>query len=146
MLIREMFSKLLVPIDGSDNSFRALDHAIFLSKNIRAQTTALHIMENVPFVHVQSEKVLNELMSKYQKDSENILNKSRDIGNKNGVNVETVLMKGDATSNIIDFSKKGNYDTIIMGRRGMGQFKQLILGSTSNKVLNHSDCTVVIVK
>jgi nucleotide-binding universal stress UspA family protein len=57
-----------------------------------------------------------------------------------------VLMKGDATSNIIDFSKKGNYDTIIMGRRGMGQFKQLVLGSTSNKVLNHSDCTVVIVK
>jgi nucleotide-binding universal stress UspA family protein len=55
-------------------------------------------------------------------------------------------MKGDATSNIIDFSKKGNYDTIIMGRRGMGQFKQLVLGSTSNKVLNHSDCTVVIVK
>lgn len=54
-------------------------------------------------------------------------------------------MKGDATSNIIDFSKKGNYDTIIMGRRGMGQFKQLVLGSISNKVLNQSDCTVVIV-
>ena len=33
---------------------------------------------------------------------------------KNGVNVESVLMKGNAASNIIDFSKKGNYDTIIM--------------------------------
>ena len=37
-------------------------------------------------------------------------------------------------------------DTIIMGRRGMGKLRQLVLGSTSTKVLSHSDCTVVIVK
>ena len=55
-------------------------------------------------------------------------------------------MKGDATSNIIDFSKKENYDTIIMGRRGMGKFKQLVLGGTSSKVLTHSNSIAVIVK
>lgn len=60
--------------------------------------------------------------------------------------IETELRKGDAASNIIDYSKKENYDTIIMGRRGMGKLKQLVFGSTSTKVLNHSDCTVVIVK
>lgn len=141
-----MFSKLLVPIDGSDNSFRALDHAIFLSKKIGAQITALHIMENLPFVHVQSQRVLKTIISKHQKESKNILDKAKNIGNKNGVKVETVLMKGDATSTIINFSKKENYDTIIMGRRGKGKFKQLVLGSTSSKVLNHSNYTVVIVK
>ena len=60
--------------------------------------------------------------------------------------VKTVLKKGDATSIIIDYSKKENYDTIIMGRRGMGKLRQLVLGSTSTKVLSHSDCTVIIVK
>ena len=145
MIVREMFSKLLVPIDGSDNSFRALNHAIFLSK-IVAQTTALHAMENLPFAHVGSQKALNAIILKYQEESENILNKSRDIGSKNGVKVKTVLKKGDATSIIIDYSKKEDYDTIIMGRRGMGKLRQLVLGSTSTKVLSHSDCTVVIVK
>jgi nucleotide-binding universal stress UspA family protein len=130
-----MFSKLLVSMDGSDNSFRALNHAIFLSKKISAQTTALHIMENLPFVLVQSHRALKTIISKHQKESKNILNKSKELGHKNGVNVETVLMKGDAISNIVDFSKKGKYDTIIMGRRGMGQFKQIVLGSISNKVL-----------
>jgi nucleotide-binding universal stress UspA family protein len=141
-----MFSKLLVPIDGSDNSFRALEHGIFLSKKIRAQTTALHIVENFPSVYVQSQKVLKAIISKYQEEAKEILVKAKNIGNKKGVNVETVVMKGDATSNIIGFSKKENYDTIIMGRRGMGKFKQLVLGSTSSKVLNHSNSTVVIVK
>ena len=141
-----MFSKLLVPIDGSDNSFRALDHAIFLSKKTGAYTTALHVMENLPLGYVQSEKALNEIISLHQTESRSILDKSKEIGNKNDVNIETVLAKGDVTSNIIEFSKKGNYDTIIMGRRGMGRFKHLLVGSTSSKVLGHSDCTVVITK
>jgi nucleotide-binding universal stress UspA family protein len=62
------------------------------------------------------------------------------------VKVKTVLKKGDATSIIIGYSKKENYDTIIMGQRGMGKLRQLVLGSTSTKVLSHSYCTVVIVK
>ena len=78
-----MFSKLLVPIDGSDNSFRALNYAIFLSQKITAQITALH---------------LDAIFSKYLEESETILNKSRDIGNKNSVRVETELRKGDAAS------------------------------------------------
>jgi nucleotide-binding universal stress UspA family protein len=104
-----MFSKLLVPIDGSDNSFRALEHGIFLSNKIRAQTTVLHIMENFPSVYVQSQRVLKAIISKHQEEAKEILDKAKNIGNKNGVNVETVVMKGYATSNIIDFSKKENY-------------------------------------
>jgi hypothetical protein len=42
MIIREMFSKLLFPIDSSDDSFTALDHDIFLSKKIRLKLL-LHI-------------------------------------------------------------------------------------------------------
>ena len=103
-------------------------------------------MENLPSVYVQSQRVLKAIISKHQEEAKGILDKAKNIGNKNGVNVETVVMKGDATTNIIEFSKKENYDTIIMGRRGKGKFKQLVLGSTSNKVLTHSNSTVVIVK
>lgn len=141
-----MFSKLLVPIDGSDNSFRALDHAIFLSKKITAQITALRVMEYLPLVYVQSQRTMDTILSKYLEESESILKKSIDIGEKKGVRIESKLRKGDAASNILNYSKKEDYDTIIMGRRGTGKLRQLVLGSTSTKVLNHSDCTVVIVK
>jgi nucleotide-binding universal stress UspA family protein len=141
-----MFSKLLVPIDGSDNSFRALDHAIFLSKKITARITALRVMEYLPLVYVQSQRTMDTILSKYIEESESILKKSIDIGEKKGVRIESKLKKGDAASNILNYSKKEDYDTIIMGRRGTGKLRQLVLGSTSTKVLNHSDCTVVIVK
>lgn len=141
-----MLSKLLIPIDGSDNSLRALEYAIFLSKKTGAHVTVLHVLENLPFVHVQSERALNDLVTKYQNEAKNILDNSKEIGNRNEVDVETTLLKGDASSSIIDFSRKGNFDTIIMGRRGMGRLKQIVLGSTSNKVLSQSDSTVIVVK
>jgi nucleotide-binding universal stress UspA family protein len=141
-----MFSNLLVPMDGSDNSFRALNHAIFLSQKITAQITALHVMEYLPVVYIESQQTLDAIFSKHLQESKNILNKSREIEDKNSVRVETELRKGDASSNIIEYSKKENFDTIIMGRRGMGKLRELVLGSTSTKVLSHSDCTVVIVK
>lgn len=141
-----MFSKLLVPIDGSDNSFRALDHAIFLSKKITARITALRVMEYLPLVYVQSQRTMDTILSKYLEESESILKKSIDIGEKKGVRIESKMKKGDAASNILNYSKKEDYDTIIMGRRGTGKLRQLVLGSTSTKVLNHSDCTVVIIK
>jgi nucleotide-binding universal stress UspA family protein len=118
----------------------------FLSKKITAQITALRVMEYLPLVYVQSQRTMDTILSKYLEESESILKKSIDIGKKNGVRIESKLRKGDAASNILNYSKKEDYDTIIMGRRGTGKLRQLVLGSTSTKVLNHSDCTVVIVK
>jgi|SRR5215208_3187882 nucleotide-binding universal stress UspA family protein len=103
-----------------------------LSK-IVAQTTALHVMENLPFAHVGSQRALNSIILKYREESENILNKSRDIGSKNGVKVKTVLKKGDATPIIIDYSKKEDYDTIIIGRREWVSQDSLYLAAPQQK-------------
>ena len=55
-----MFSRILVPVDGSDNSHRALDAALFLSEKLGAKVTAIHVMEDIPVLHIQSEKLLRE--------------------------------------------------------------------------------------
>ena len=53
-----MLSKLLVPVDGSENSLRALDHAIYLAKKTGANTTAMNVIENPPTVYVESQKLI----------------------------------------------------------------------------------------
>jgi nucleotide-binding universal stress UspA family protein len=54
-----LFSKVLVPVDGSDNSHRALDAALLLSEKLGAKLTAIHVMEDIPVLHIQSEKLLS---------------------------------------------------------------------------------------
>jgi nucleotide-binding universal stress UspA family protein len=141
-----MFSKVLVPVDGSDNSFRALDAALLLSEKMGTKVTAIHVMENIPILHIQSEKLLRELLDAYKKESQLILSKCLEVATKKGLSIDTKLFQGNAGSIIVDFCEKEKYDIIVMGSRGMGKFKELVLGSVSSKVVHHSLCPVMIVR
>jgi nucleotide-binding universal stress UspA family protein len=141
-----MLSKILVPVDGSKDSLRALDHGIYLAKKTDASITLMHVMENPPTVYLESQKVLNDLLANFRTESQNILDKCKQIASRNDVKVETVIGQGDAASQIVGYAHDGNFDTIILGRRGLGTFKAIVLGSTSNKVLHHAKCSVMIAK
>ena len=141
-----MLSKILVPVDGSENSLRALDHAIYLAKKTGANITAMNVIENPPTVYVESQKLLNDLIANFRAESAKILDKCKQIAEKNDVKIGTVIAEGDAASNIVGYAQKEGFDTIIIGRRGLGRFKEMVLGSISNKVLHHAKCSVMIVK
>lgn len=141
-----MFSKVLVPVDGSDNSLRALDAALLLSEKIGAEVTAIHVMEDIPILHIQSEKLLRELIDAYKKETQQILSKCSDIATRKGLSITTKLLQGNVGSTILDFCEREKYDVIIMGSRGMGKFKELVLGSVSNKIVHHSSCPVMIIR
>ena len=141
-----MFSKVLVPVDGSENSLRALDHAIYLAKKTDANITAMNVIENPPTVYVESQKLLNDLLANFRAESARILDKCKQIAEKSDVKIETIIGEGDAASSIVGYAEKGGFDTIIIGRRGLGRFKEMVLGSISNKVLHHAKCSVLIVR
>ena len=141
-----MLSKLLIPVDGSENSLRALDHAIYLAKKTGSNITVMNVIENPPTVYVESQKLLNDLIANFRAESAKILDKCKQIAEKNDVKIETVMGEGDAASTIVGYAQKGDFDTIIIGRRGLGRFKEMVLGSISNKVLHNAKCSVIIVK
>ena len=141
-----MFSKLLVPVDGSENSLRALEAAIFLSKKLDAQITALHVMEKAPTVYIHPQKELEELLKNYRKESERILEKCQQIGKNNRIELNMAVSEGDVASKIIQYVDKGRFDLVVMGHRGSGKFKEMVLGSVSEKVLHRTKCSVLIVR
>ncbi len=141
-----MFSKILVPVDGSENSLRALDQALFLAKVAGSGVTAMHIIENPPTVYVESQKLLNDVMAKYRIESAKVLDKCKQIAEKSGIAIDTVIAEGDPASNITGYAHKENFDIIVIGSRGLGRFKEVVLGSVSSKVLHHAKCSVLVVK
>lgn len=141
-----MLSKILAAVDGSDNSFRALDHAIFLAKRVEAHLTAIHVVENPPTVYVESQKLLNELLTKYKAESAKVLDRCKQAAEMSGVNIETVLAEGDAATNIVGYARREGFDLVVIGSRGLGKFKEMVLGSTSSKVLHHTKSAVLIVR
>jgi nucleotide-binding universal stress UspA family protein len=142
-----MLSKILVPVDGSENSFRALEQAIFLATKIQeAKITALYVIEDPPSLYIYSPKIMEKVRADYESAYTKILERSKEMANRSGINIHTVLVEGDPASKIIGYSEMEKIDIIIIGSRGMGKFKELILGSVSNKVLHHAKCSVMLVR
>ena len=141
-----MFTNVLVPVDGSNNSYRALDAALLLSEKLSSNITVVNVMEQVPITHIESEKLLSELLEAYRKENEEILSKSSKIATEKGLSIKTLLLQGNPASVILDYCKKENFDLVIMGSRGMGKFKQLILGSVSSKIVHHCQCAVLLIR
>jgi nucleotide-binding universal stress UspA family protein len=142
-----MLSNILVPVDGSENALRALNLAVYIAKNTDAKITAMHVIENPPTVYVGSQKLLNDLLAKFRAESSNILDNCKRIAEKSKVKIETIVSEGDdIASNIVRYAQKGGFDTVIIGRQGTGRFKEMLLGSISNKVLHHANCSVMVVR
>jgi nucleotide-binding universal stress UspA family protein len=143
-----MFSKILVPIDGSENSIRAFNYALYLSKNLNGEITTLHVADAPPTVYIQSQKTLDELLEKYAKGRNKIFIEYQGLAEKEDIKIKikTELALGDPGKEIIKFSLKNQSDVIVMGNRGIGHLKEMFLGSVSSMVIRDTKCPVLIVK
>jgi nucleotide-binding universal stress UspA family protein len=141
-----MFSKILVPVDGSENSKRAFSYASYLSKNLKGEITILNVADAPPTVYVQSQKVLDELLEKYSKAREKVFDEYRELAQKEGIEIITKVIFGDPGQEIVKFSLKEEFDVIVIGNRGMGHLKEMIVGSVSKTVIHDAKCPVLLVK
>lgn len=138
-----------MPVDGSVISYRALDTALFFTEKLGSNITAIHVMEDIPITHIESQKLLNDMLeisAACIEQGKIILSKCSEIAKNKGLIVNTVLLKGNPSSIILDFYRNEKYDLIIMGNRGLGEIKEVILGSVSNKILHNSSCPVLLIR
>jgi nucleotide-binding universal stress UspA family protein len=63
-----------------------------------------------------------------------------------GIQIETLLKAGQAVETIIETSRNGNFDLIVMGARGLSPIKEILLGSVSHGVTTHAPCPILVVK
>jgi nucleotide-binding universal stress UspA family protein len=61
-------------------------------------------------------------------------------------NIKIHICAGDIADEILDVAEAENADLLVLGRRGLGRMREVLLGSVSQKVLHHAECTVVIVQ
>jgi nucleotide-binding universal stress UspA family protein len=143
---KSVASKILVPVDGSDNSKRALVQAIKVAGRNGTEITVVHVIDMPPTVYVESQKLLDQLLERYRQESAKVLDEYEDIAKKEGVDAETAILEGDAATSIVEYADRHGVDMIVMGSRGLGKIKGTLLGSVSSKVLQHAKCSVLIVK
>jgi nucleotide-binding universal stress UspA family protein len=139
-----MFENILVAVDGSKNSDDAFDVAMDIAQKYGSQLFVLHVFQGGTGLSIMvSPSFEDDLRSVGQQ----ILNSyEAKVKEARLQNVIMLLQEGDAAQRIIETANEVKCGLIIIGSRGRGGFKELLLGSVSHKVTNHAGCPVLVVK
>jgi len=135
--------KILVPLDGSSNSFRGLDVAIHLARQCHATVTGLYV---VGIAKPRTDEPITSPEKIFLEYAQKIMKKAKLKAAQKGILFFDRVSYGDDEKRIVDVAEKKNFDLIVIGSRGMGAAKEIFLGSTSNYVLHKSKKPVLIVK
>ena len=149
--------KILVCTDGSGQSQKAIEAAAKIACGCDDHEVAVvHVYERSkegPY-RIEGNKSLSEDMNRQfraleeqkKKDSQKILSAAAQHFSKQNVKVTMIGKEGNPAETIVNIVSDEGFDIVVLGRRGLGGFKKLFLGSVSNAVLNEAKANVLIVK
>ena len=155
-----LFGKILVPLDGSEHSLRALETAIEMAKKFDGNITLIHVYSvSVAPVIMPEPTTLTPSGVPVMAPAEvsKMVDAARDVGNQiltdekrkvesQNIQVETVLKEGNTVQEITKVANEGKFDLIVMGVKGIGKLRELLVGSVSEGVIKHASCPVLVVK
>lgn len=150
------FTKILVPIDGSANSMKAVEYGADIAQIYGSDLVALHVLFSQSGFAFHTETVtgtittssLNDLNTEAKHDAEKWFNQVNKIADnaKIKVKAEVVLTVISIVEAILSYAEKEGVDLIVVGSKGRSGWKKLILGSTASGISTYAHCPVLIVK
>ena len=143
-----MFTTILVALDGSKVSQRALIEAVDLAKLMHARIHAVHVMEAAASARNSLDQMDNsmELYQLLEKEGNDVLKGAQKYCSEKGINVITHLKQGSAGTEIIALSEQEKCDLIVVASQGKSGFDRLFLGSVSSFVVKNNKGSTLVVR
>jgi nucleotide-binding universal stress UspA family protein len=134
--------RILVGVDGSQNGERALAWAMLLARRFAAELLAVHAIGLLAHLGdgppVPSHAHLDELRRAFETEWCAPLLDS-------GIEYRLLCVEGAPVQVLLSVAEREGTSLIVVGSRGAGGFEELLLGSTSHQVAEHSSCPVLVV-
>ena len=158
---KSIFKRILVAVDGSENSVRASQAALELAEKLKADLIVLHaIIPPALYYHTEissegpviepptHEKEIDLYLEYARRVARGIVDKTVSEAENRSINVkaDTPEATSSVVETIVNQAVKEKADLIIVGTRGLGGFKKLLLGSVSNGVVSHAHCPVLVIR
>ena len=141
-----MYERILAPIDGSPQSLKALRHAVELAKEHGSEIMVISVVDSLklPFgaeyslwANESHQKLIRTTLESVNKEITKITQQEPEL------RIDATVIEGDPAKQILRVAE--DYDVIVMGKHGMSLLEELVMGSVTNKVVNHSKIPVIVV-
>lgn len=141
-----MYERILVPTDGSAGVERAIEQAVSLASVHGASVHAVFVVNTASFASLPMETSWEGVSDMLREDGEEALERVRAIAARHDVEVETALIEGTPSKEVVRYATEQGCDLIVMGTHGRGGIDRLLLGSVAERVVRGSPVPVLTVR
>jgi nucleotide-binding universal stress UspA family protein len=146
--------RILVAVDGSENSERAFGVALKIAEQPGAELLILNVLPGITTLGAMASRVplpqstYDEFFESAEKDARELVKREASVARRFGVTVKEEVIRSTETivQAIVDFAAEKKIDLIVVGTRGLGGFKRLLMGSVSTGIVTHAHCSVLVVR
>ena len=150
---QHFFRKILVPVDGSHSCFHAKTLASLIASRFKSKITVVHVASH-EFMHPELKaqyrlppSLLRRIDEVYLETGKKIIRNAEELFRDSGIEVDARLVTyEDPAEFVLKLVKNEGYDLVVIGNRAEHQSERYSLGSVTEKITRHAECTVFIVK
>ena len=140
---KSLYMNILVPLDGSEYSQKALLQACDMAKNYQSNLILVYVVDKPLSLNLLDRKEYLKILRSF---GEKVLIKAKQTAKLEGLDATTIMKEGNISNEILKLAKNKKCNLIIIGSKGLGTTARFFLGSVSNKLANNSSCSILIVK
>ncbi len=138
--------KILVPVDFSECSKKALQYAVPFCAQFQASLTLLYVIE-IPYGNAEVPMIeIDQLEVQMREISESKMSEMLKGDEFRSITVRPIIRMGNPYRETIEIAKEERIDLIILSTHGHSGFSRLIMGSTTERVVRHAPCPVLVVR
>lgn len=139
-----MFSSIVIGVDGSENSLRALKYAQQIAEKFQAKLIIVHAYPRTSDLH--DFEGYEMLVARRISDGRKIIDEAHELLSDTALEIEEELLEEPADDAILSATAIHQAELIVLGTRGMGAIKSVLFGSIATKVTHKAECPVLVVR
>jgi nucleotide-binding universal stress UspA family protein len=148
------FSKILVGIDGSAESVKAVEFAVSMAKIYRAELIAVHVLtSDIGYIYsspgVEGPPLtIKEIILLAEDEATKWFDESKEIANNKEIQLKTefIVAKKSVLNTMLEYVEEHNINLIVVGTRGRSGIKKMLLGSVASGLVTYASCPVLAIK
>lgn len=138
------FQRILIAVDGSRGAESALHLGGELAANHDAEVLLVHAVPLPPLVAGVDQAISDESINYLERNAESVVSAAAIVLDDLGVKSKAILQPGSAADIILDVAEHYEVDLIVVGHRGHGRMRRLLMGSVSSKLAHHARCALLL--
>lgn len=148
-----MYKKILLPTDGSKNSNAAIEHALAIAADERAEIIILNVVDSKHLTSLPEGALDDDADVFFYEQSEKVLNQVKDIiaeleekyESEYKVKLTSLSLEGNPTNVIMKVCEKENIDLVVMANSGKHMVDRFLLGSVTEKTIRQCPVPVMVI-